>query len=159
MCAIWCRSHCSPHRSWNPSAPGDKASASPPSVSRRRPVFRSSGTRNSGCWRIRTAARPSHSLFLSSDLLGPVDPGEGSSVKGASTRARSWHRISSEQRGMAANRRFIRIGRSLRCREVSESARPRANLALSPYCMRTLQTVWRSAVISNRQATLFAGPQ
>ena len=53
MCAIWCRSPCSLQQSWNPFVQGGKASASPPSVSRLRPVFRSNGTRSSGSLRIR----------------------------------------------------------------------------------------------------------
>ena len=47
----------------------------------------------------------------------------------------SWHRIFSEQRGIVLNRRFIRMVAPLRCHELRELARSRADLPPFPVSM------------------------
>src|SRR5208283_2543897 len=121
------------------------ASASQPSVSRLRPVFLSNGLHSSGCWRIRSS-RPS---LLSSDLKDPIDSGEGSSVKCATPRAQLVAPNLFQTERNCAELAIPKIACSLRCHELSESARPRADLPHSPDCMSILQTVWRSEGDSN----------
>ena len=62
----------------------------------------------------------------------PIDPGRR--VERQMQRVGSWHRILSKQRGIAPNWLFRRL-LSLRCHELSESARSHADLPPSPNCM------------------------
>ena len=79
----------------------------------------------------------------------PIDPGEGSSVKCATARAQLVAPNLFQTERNCAELAIPKIARSLRCHELSESARPRADLPPSPNCMRILQTVWRREGDSN----------
>ena len=79
----------------------------------------------------------------------PIDPGEGSSVNRATARAQLVAPNLFQTERNCAELAIPKIARSLRCHELSESARPRADLPPSPNCMRILQTVWRRGRDSN----------